>query len=137
MRVPGLGDAAKSEPQRAEAGVKPGLQQARVNSCASRFAAVPRHHCLVPFPIRGCTPASLRSCSSLRTSKPLLDYGILVLNLQPGGMLMTKDPVCKMDVDEKKTNFSSEYAGRKFHFCSEECKDTFDSQPERYATSAA
>jgi YHS domain-containing protein len=52
-------------------------------------------------------------------------------------MLMTKDPVCKMDVDEKKTNFSSEYAGRKYHFCSEECKDTFESQPERYATTAA
>jgi YHS domain-containing protein len=52
-------------------------------------------------------------------------------------MLMTKDPVCKMDVDESKTNFKSEYAGRKYHFCSEECKDTFDSQPERYAATAA
>jgi len=52
-------------------------------------------------------------------------------------MLMTKDPVCKMDIDEKQTNFHSDYAGRKFHFCSEECKDTFDSQPERYATTAA
>jgi YHS domain-containing protein len=50
---------------------------------------------------------------------------------------MTKDPVCKMDIDEKQTNFHSEYAGRKYHFCSEECKDTFDSQPERYAASAA
>ncbi len=52
---------------------------------------------------------------------------------------MTKDPVCKMDIDidEKQTNFNSEYAGRKYHFCSEECKDTFDSQPERYATTAA
>ncbi len=43
---------------------------------------------------------------------------------------MTKDLVCKMDVDEKKTNFNSEYAGRKYHFCSEQWKDTFDSQPE-------
>ena len=50
---------------------------------------------------------------------------------------MTKDPVCKMDIDEKQTNFHSDYAGRKYHFCSEECKDTFDSQPERYAASAA
>jgi YHS domain-containing protein len=54
-----------------------------------------------------------------------------------GRMLMTKDPVCKMDVDESKTNFKSEYAGRNYHFCSEECKDTFDSQPERYAATAA
>jgi len=52
-------------------------------------------------------------------------------------MIMTQDPVCKMDVDEKKTNFSSEYAGREYYFCSEDCKDTFDSQPERYATTAA
>ena len=50
---------------------------------------------------------------------------------------MTKDPVCKMDIDETQTNFHSDYAGRKYHFCSEECKDTFDSQPERYAASAA
>ena len=50
---------------------------------------------------------------------------------------MTKDPVCKMDIDEKKTNFRSEYGNREYYFCSEECKDTFDSQPERYATTAA
>jgi P-type Cu+ transporter len=50
---------------------------------------------------------------------------------------MTKDPVCKMDIDEKQTSFSSQYAGREYHFCSEECKDMFDSQPERYATTAA
>jgi YHS domain-containing protein len=54
-----------------------------------------------------------------------------------GRMLMTKDPVCNMDIDEKQTNLHSEYAGRKYHFCSEECKDTFDNQPERYATTAA
>jgi len=50
---------------------------------------------------------------------------------------MTKDPVCQMDVDETQTKFKSDYAGLKFYFCSEECKDTFDSQPERYATTAA
>jgi YHS domain-containing protein len=50
---------------------------------------------------------------------------------------MTKGPVCKMDVDEKQTNFSSGYAGRRYHFCPEECKETFDSHPERYATTAA
>lgn len=50
---------------------------------------------------------------------------------------MTKDPVCKTDVDDEQSKFQSEYAGRKFHFCSQECKRTFDSQPERYATTAA
>ncbi len=71
------------------------------------------------------------------SGKPLHDSGILLLSLTTRRMFMTKDPVCKMDVDEKQTNFHSEYAGRKYNFCSEECKDTFDSQPERYATSAA
>lgn len=50
---------------------------------------------------------------------------------------MTTDPVCNMEIDELETNFHSQYGGRQYHFCSEECKDTFDSQPERYATEAA
>ncbi|MBV9339535.1 MAG: YHS domain-containing protein [Acidobacteria bacterium] len=50
---------------------------------------------------------------------------------------MAKDPVCNMDVDETKAEFTSEYGGRKYHFCSEDCKDTFEDQPERYATTAA
>jgi YHS domain-containing protein len=71
------------------------------------------------------------------SSKPVCGSRILDLNRTIRRMLMTKDPVCKMEIDEKQTNFHSEYGGRKFHFCSEECKDTFDSQPERYATAAA
>jgi YHS domain-containing protein len=50
---------------------------------------------------------------------------------------MTIDPVCKMDIDEAEAEFHSTYGGRKYHFCSEECKETFDSQPERYAAAAA
>jgi Cu+-exporting ATPase len=52
-------------------------------------------------------------------------------------MLMVKDPVCGMDVDEKEGKFQSEYESRNFYFCSEECQDTFDSQPQNYATQAA
>ncbi len=50
---------------------------------------------------------------------------------------MTTDPVCKMDIDEKEAEFSSQYAGQRYYFCSEECKDSFEGQPERYAASAA
>ena len=50
---------------------------------------------------------------------------------------MVKDPVCGMDVDEKQSKFHSEHGGRQYHFCSEECKDTFDSQPQNYANQAA
>ncbi len=45
---------------------------------------------------------------------------------------MTTDPVCKMKVDEEKTSIKSEYKGITYYFCSEVCKNKFDSDPERY-----
>ena len=45
---------------------------------------------------------------------------------------MTKDPVCKMDVDEKTTKFKSDYKGKTYYFCSPGCKSTFDKNPVKY-----
>jgi YHS domain-containing protein len=42
------------------------------------------------------------------------------------------DPVCGMKVDRAKA-LTAVYAGRTFHFCSEGCRSTFQSDPERYA----
>ena len=42
-----------------------------------------------------------------------------------------KDPVCKMEVDEK-SQFRSSYKGAAYYFCSESCKKKFDSAPEQY-----
>jgi YHS domain-containing protein len=39
---------------------------------------------------------------------------------------MVKDPVCKMEVDEKKAKFRTTYKGRDYYFCSEACKEKFD-----------
>jgi Cu+-exporting ATPase len=50
---------------------------------------------------------------------------------------MTTDPVCGMKVHEKNSQYESRYAGKKYHFCSQECKDKFDRQPGQYAMSAA
>ncbi len=50
---------------------------------------------------------------------------------------MTKDPVCGMNVDENNAQYQTQYAGQKYSFCSEECKQKFDKQPEQYARSAA
>ena len=50
---------------------------------------------------------------------------------------MAIDPVCNMEVDETKTEFQSEYAGQNYYFCSQECKDTFDSRPQSYQPTAA
>ena len=42
---------------------------------------------------------------------------------------MAKDPVCKMDVDEKTAKFKSDYKGKTYYFCNSGCKSTFDKNP--------
>jgi len=49
-----------------------------------------------------------------------------------GGLNMAIDPVCKMEVDEKKAAATSEYKGKKYYFCSVGCKKAFDANPEKY-----
>ncbi len=45
---------------------------------------------------------------------------------------MAVDPVCKMDVDEKKAKYKSEYNGKTYYFCAPGCKKAFDREPEKY-----
>jgi YHS domain-containing protein len=45
---------------------------------------------------------------------------------------MAKDPVCGMEVDEKKAAGKSEYQGQMYYFCSSGCKTTFDKDPQKY-----
>lgn len=45
---------------------------------------------------------------------------------------MTTDPVCGMQVDEKKTTDLSEYNGQTYYFCSSDCKQKFDQHPTEY-----
>ncbi|NHJ14900.1 MAG: heavy metal translocating P-type ATPase [Candidatus Thorarchaeota archaeon] len=42
------------------------------------------------------------------------------------------DPICKMDVDTATATLVSEYDGKKYYFCSQYCKDSFDAKPETY-----
>jgi len=44
---------------------------------------------------------------------------------------MAKDPVCGMEVDEKKA-VTTEYKGKVYYFCCLACKAAFDKEPERY-----
>lgn len=46
---------------------------------------------------------------------------------------MTKDPVCKMEVDEKTAAATSTYRGQTYFFCSKGCKEKFEQAPEKYA----
>ena len=50
---------------------------------------------------------------------------------------MAFDPVCGMKVDEKNPEFQSQYAGKKYYFCSEECRKLFESHPNEYIKPSA
>lgn len=45
---------------------------------------------------------------------------------------MKKDPICGMMVDETKSTLRSEHEGVAFYFCSEACKQKFDTDPHKY-----
>ena len=45
---------------------------------------------------------------------------------------MVKDPVCGMDVDEKKVTQKTFYMGKTYYFCSAICKKEFDKDPSKY-----
>ena len=43
-----------------------------------------------------------------------------------------KDPVCGMEVTYETAKARSEYNGQTYYFCSMDCKDAFDREPEKY-----
>lgn len=51
-------------------------------------------------------------------------------------MAMQTDPVCGMQVDDQTAPAESNYQGTTYYFCSEECKETFDRQPQQYSGDA-
>jgi len=59
----------------------------------------------------------------------------LMLLIRKGENEMTgtlKDPVCGMDVTFETAQARSEYEGQTFYFCSIDCKESFDQDPEKY-----
>ncbi len=42
------------------------------------------------------------------------------------------DPVCGMRFDMEEAAAQSEYAGNKYYFCGEGCREAFDDDPERF-----
>jgi YHS domain-containing protein len=63
-------------------------------------------------------------------------WGVDGTNSVAGG-IMTTDPVCGMRVDEKRAEFQTQFAGKKYFFCSEECRKEFEDQPQDYVETAA
>ncbi len=44
---------------------------------------------------------------------------------------MAKDPVCGMEVDEKKSRKET-YMGRTYYFCSPACQQEFKADPKKF-----
>src|SRR5512136_842799 len=49
---------------------------------------------------------------------------------------MEKDLVCGMEVDPKTAPAKSIYMGKTYYFCSIDCKQDFDKEPQKYITAA-
>jgi len=45
---------------------------------------------------------------------------------------MARDPICGMEVDEKKAAGRSEYQGKTYYFCAVACKKEFDGNPAKH-----
>lgn len=43
-----------------------------------------------------------------------------------------KDPVCGMDITYETAQARTEYDGQTYYFCSLDCKESFDKNPEQY-----
>jgi YHS domain-containing protein len=51
--------------------------------------------------------------------------------------LMTTDPVCGMKVDEKNSEFHTQFAGKKYFFCSDDCRREFEADPDEFVETVA
>src|SRR6185436_4715286 len=54
---------------------------------------------------------------------------------QPEVMMLATDPVCGMVVDIDQAPAKQHYKGETYYFCSTQCRDRFDADPQRYASS--
>lgn len=63
------------------------------------------------------------------TKKQLEEYGYQVEEKEE----FVIDLVCGMELTPDEAKFSSEYKGKTYYFCSENCKQHFDNNPEKYA----
>ncbi len=52
-------------------------------------------------------------------------------------MAKATDPVCGMTIEESDAVGASDYKGKRYYFCSNDCKKEFDDNPEDYAEQAS
>jgi len=46
--------------------------------------------------------------------------------------MMAKDPVCGMEVDEKRAKWKSAYKGKTYYFCAPGCKTEFEKNAKKF-----
>lgn len=51
-------------------------------------------------------------------------------------MSQQKDVVCGMMVEESSTTATSDHKGKRYYFCSKDCKMKFDANPGQYSRKA-
>jgi Cu+-exporting ATPase len=51
-------------------------------------------------------------------------------------LVMERDPVCGTELQPGQEEASLNYQGRGYHFCSVECRQTFEQDPTQYAGQA-
>jgi P-type Cu+ transporter len=54
---------------------------------------------------------------------------------QKESMAIVVDPVCGMEIEESQAAAQSVYKGVAYSFCSEECRKTFEADPDEFLTS--
>ncbi len=47
-------------------------------------------------------------------------------------MEKTKDLVCGAEIEQERSAAKDDYKGKTYHFCSEECRDSFRQNPSNY-----
>ena len=50
---------------------------------------------------------------------------------------MATDPVCGMKIEERRTELQTQFGGKKYFFCSDECRKEFEADPNEYVETAA
>ncbi len=83
-------------------------------------------------PSHECCGAHEVADAGVTTASEMLRPGQRALYLERR-MVMTKDPVCGMDVDAKPGATQATHQGKIYYFCGDGCKKTFERDPGRYA----
>ena len=71
------------------------------------------------------------SLNRFKPEKAIVDViTVLPAAYQEGDVAI--DPICKMKVEIATADLYTDYKGKRYYFCNQYCKDTFEAEPEQY-----